>query len=59
MSETKVLLASLSAGHVSDACGTLHGLDNEVKAQTGKKLTAAQAAFILGESARIQAVLAC
>jgi len=53
------VLASLSAGNVSDACGTLRAFDNEVRAQTGKKLTSAQATFLLGETARIEAVLAC
>jgi Nidogen-like/HYR domain len=42
-----------------EVCGDLRALDNEARAQTGKKLNQAQAARIRGDVARIRAVLGC
>jgi hypothetical protein len=41
------------------ACGSLHAFLNEVNAQTGKKLTAAQVGLLTAEATRICAVLGC
>ena len=51
--------ASLQAGNVQDACGTLQGFINEVKAQSGKKLAASTAAALIAEATQIRAVLGC
>ena len=53
------VLASLAAGNTSDACDTLQGFINEVKAQTGKKVTPAEAATFITAATRIRNVLAC
>ena len=49
----------LRSALAGDTCSTLGALDNQVRAQTDKKLTAAQAARLLGDAARIEAVLGC
>jgi HYR domain/Bacterial Ig-like domain (group 3)/FIMAH domain len=51
--------ASLQAGNVADACGTLQGFINEVQAQSGKKLSASAAAALIAEATQIRAVLGC
>lgn len=51
--------AYLDAGQIEDACGTLKAYLNEVKAQTGKKVTAAQAATLAAQVNQIRAVLDC
>jgi hypothetical protein len=45
--------------NAASTCLVLVGLDNEARAQTGKKLTADQAARIRGDVARIRQVLGC
>jgi hypothetical protein len=57
----KVALAKsyFDAGDTADACGTLNGFINEVKAQTGKKITPAQAADFIAQAQAIEALLSC
>jgi hypothetical protein len=49
----------LASGNIADACGTLTGFVNEVRAQSGKSIPPAQAAQLIADAQRIQAVLAC
>jgi zinc metalloprotease ZmpB len=46
-------------GHTTPACNKLGAFDNEVKAQTDKGITAAQAVVLRGHSDGIKAVLGC
>jgi hypothetical protein len=46
-------------GHTTPACNKLGAFDNEVKAQTDKGLTPAQAGVLLGHSGGIQTALGC
>lgn len=52
-------LAALAAGERDAACGLLQALINQVNAQSGKKITAADAAVLIAEAERIRAVLGC
>jgi hypothetical protein len=52
-------MSALAAGNQSTACEKLGGFANEAQAQSGKKLTAAQAAELVASANRIRAVLAC
>ena len=52
-------LAAISAGNLGSACGLLDAFINEVQAQTGKKITAAQAAQLIAAATQIKAVLGC
>jgi hypothetical protein len=51
--------ASLAAGRVAEACATLADLLSEVRAQTGKQVTAAQAAQIAALVAPIPTAIGC
>lgn len=53
------VLSYLAGGDVGEACSTLRAFDNEVRAQTGKKVSAAQAAYARGETTRIETALGC
>jgi hypothetical protein len=46
-------------GHTTPACNKLRALDNEVRPQTGKGLTTAQAAVLCDYSDAIRTVLGC
>jgi zinc metalloprotease ZmpB len=46
-------------GHKTPACNKLRAFDNEVTAQTGNGITAAQAGILHGHSGGIKAVLGC
>lgn len=48
-----------STNDVADTCSTLHALINEANAQSGKQLTAAQAAQIVSTAKQIEAVIPC
>ncbi len=52
-------LAAANAGDLARACNLLDAFINEVQAQSGKKLTAAEAAQLIAEATRIKAVLGC
>jgi hypothetical protein len=52
-------LALASGGDTAAACGTLAALRNEVRAQMGKKITAATAAAILEAVTEVEAALGC
>ena len=49
----------LAAGATSDACETLTGFLNEVRAQSGKALTVEQATELTVRANRIQHVIEC
>ena len=51
--------SALDRGNIQAACGSLSAFLNEVNAQEGKKLTAAQADLLKAEATRIRAVLGC
>jgi hypothetical protein len=55
----RLVAASLAAGNVGEACGLLQGYLNELRAQTGKKLTVAQAAALSAEARHIRSLLGC
>ena len=50
---------ALDGGNIQAACGSLGAFLNEMNAQEGKKLTAAQAGSLNDEATRIRAVLGC
>ena len=50
---------ALGRGNNQAACGSLGAFLNEVNAQTGKKLTAAEADTLIAEATRIRAGLGC
>ncbi len=52
-------LASLAGADTTGACSTLRALLNEVRAQTGKKLSAAEAAAITAAVQRVRSSLGC
>lgn len=52
-------LAAANAGNVTAACNNLRAFINEVNAQAGKKLTAAQAAQLVAQANAIRASLGC
>jgi hypothetical protein len=51
--------ASLAAGNTTDACNDLGALINEASAQSGKKLTVAEAAAIIAAATAIRTALGC
>jgi hypothetical protein len=57
----KVALAKgyADANDTANACGTLNAFINEVNAQTGKKITPAQAASFIAQAQAIEALLGC
>jgi hypothetical protein len=57
----KVALAKsyFDAGDTANACGTLNAFINEVNAQTGKKITPAQAADFIAQAQAIEAQIGC
>ncbi len=52
-------LSSLSSGNITAACGQLNAFDQQVSAQSGKKLTASQADTLTQLADRIRAVNGC
>jgi hypothetical protein len=52
-------LADLAAGDTAATCGALQDFINLTSAQTGKKLTAEQAATLITEATRIRSLLGC
>jgi hypothetical protein len=58
-STLQAAMASLSRGSTASACGEINAFMNQVSAQSGKKLTAAQAKEWLDAAARIRAALGC
>lgn len=51
--------AAIAAGETSQACDTLKAVQNHARAQSGKKLTPAQAARITDDAAEIRSTLGC
>jgi hypothetical protein len=51
--------AALTAENRADGCGSLKAFINHAKAQSGKKLTTAQANRLILDTSRIRAVLGC
>lgn len=58
-SKVQEALSNVQAGKVANACSGLAAFMHEVQAQSGKKLTTAQATSLLVDAARIRAVLGC
>ncbi len=58
-SKVQNALDAVRTGNTAGACSMLNDFMNEVKAQSGKKLTIAQANSLLTDAARIRAVLGC
>jgi hypothetical protein len=54
-----LIQADVAAGQMGDACVELRGFASEVKAQSGKKVTAAQAKSLLAAAAQISPILGC
>jgi hypothetical protein len=52
-------LVDVSADQTAAACGSLGAFENEVEAQTGKKLSGAQAAALIEQAQNIQSTLGC
>jgi uncharacterized repeat protein (TIGR01451 family) len=59
LTKIQAAIAAVNAQNNANACGDLKALINEANAQSGKKLTAGQAATIVGDANRIRAVLGC
>lgn len=57
--KVKLIQGYFTASDKADACGTLGALVNEVKAQTGKKLSTGQAASLTSQANTIKATLGC
>jgi hypothetical protein len=57
--KTTAAQSYLASGDTADACSTLTGFIQEVRAQNGKSIPAGQAAQRTADATRIQAVLAC
>ncbi len=58
-SKVESALASIASGNLGAACNKLDALLNEVRAQTGKKITPAMAAQITASVNQIRAVIGC
>jgi hypothetical protein len=52
-------LTALAAGDEAGACRALQDLINAVSAQSGKKLTVAQATAVIAEATRIRGLIGC
>ena len=52
-------LAAINAGNTATACSNLTAFINEVNAQSGKKISVAEAAQLIAAAMQIQAVLGC
>jgi hypothetical protein len=52
-------LSALDAGDTAGACRSLQDLINAVSAQSGKKLTVAQATAVIAEATRIRGLIGC
>jgi hypothetical protein len=59
VSQLQAVCADLEANKQTAACGVIGAFLNQVKAQSGKGLTSAQATQLLTDAQRINAVLAC
>jgi hypothetical protein len=59
LAEVKEIQADVAASDKTDACGSLTAFISEVKAQTGKKLNAKQAASFIQRLQNIEAALGC
>ena len=52
-------LAAIAAGNTSSACANLDAFISEVNAQSGKKISPADAAYVIDAANRIRSVLGC
>ena len=52
-------LGAAQSGSAANVCGQLHAFVNETQAQSGKKLTVAQANQLIVAATRIEAVVGC
>jgi len=55
----RAALTALAAGDKAGACQALQDLINAVRAQSGKKLTVAQATAVIDEATRIRGLIGC
>lgn len=58
-SKQQAALADIAGGNLHAACGVLDAYSNEVRAQTGKKLTDGDASALLATVGRVEALLGC
>ena len=58
-SKLNAVLDALDADDTAGACDSLQAFVNQVNAQTGKKLTAGQAASLLTQAQNIESTLGC
>jgi hypothetical protein len=59
IAKTQTSISSLQAGRVNDTCSSLTDIINEANAQSGKKLTKAQATFLINAATNVRTVLSC
>jgi hypothetical protein len=59
LANAQAALAAAQAGDLATACNLLDAFINDVKAQTGKKITLAEANQLILAADRIKAVLGC
>jgi len=59
LAKLQSISASIGSGNTSTACNQLAAFANEVRAQTGKKLTEAEAASLLASVAALRAKVGC
>ena len=59
LSKLEAIAAALESGNAQAACSKLRALENEVRAQTGKKLTQAEADVLLRETAALGTKAGC
>lgn len=59
LAKLQAIAASIDGGDTQAACNQLSAFDNEVRAQTGKKLTESEAATLLAETAALAAMSGC
>jgi beta-glucosidase len=57
--KVKTIQAALAAGNKAALCGALRALANEVKAQTGKKITTDKALALQRQAGRVSAAAGC
>ena len=59
LQNAEAAFAAAKAGNLATACSLLTAFINEVQAQSGKKITAAQAADLIAAANQIKSVLGC
>jgi hypothetical protein len=57
--KVSLIQAYFAAGQTSAVCSELQAFDNEVSAQSGRRMTPAQASALLAETAKIRPLVGC